>query len=441
MSVSQQYRLSGRRASEIVASIEAAIRAGRLPPGATLPPVRALAEDLGVSPNTVAAAYRSLRERGLVSGARRRGTTVTEAPALPARTAPPLPAGVRNLADGAPDPRLLPPLGQALRRVPARPRLYDEPPVLESLAALAGAELRADGVPTDELTVVGGAMDGVERLLGAYLRPGDRVAVEDPGYPNLLDLVAAAGLRAEPVPLDAAGMLPDGLERAIGRGAAAVVLTPRAQNPTGAAVTRARAAELRRVLTAAPEVLGIEDDHAGAIAGQPHHPCVVGQPRWAVVRSTSKVFGPDLRLATLTGDGQTVARVAGRHRLGAGWVSHLLQELVAGLIEQDAAHEWRAVAARAYAERRAEMAAALRDIGIATHSTSGLNLWVQVADEAGTVARLLESGWAVAAGQRHRLESAPGIRVTIATLEPGEAQRFTADLARCLATGRPHYTG
>src|SRR6266550_3245003 len=98
MSVAQQYRLSGHRASEIVASVEAAIRSGSLPAGATLPPVRTLADDLGVSPNTVAAAYRSLRERGLVSGARRRGTTVNHAPAQPARTAPPLPAGVRNLA-------------------------------------------------------------------------------------------------------------------------------------------------------------------------------------------------------------------------------------------------------------------------------------------------------------------------------------------------------
>ncbi len=441
MSVVQQYRLAGRRASEIVASVEAAIRSGRLQPGATLPPVRTLADELGVSPNTVAAAYRSLRERGMVSGARRKGTTVNHAPGVPSRTAPPLPAGVRNLAEGAPDPRLLPPLSHALRRVPARTRLYDEPPALPRLIDLAGAELRADGVPTDELAIVGGAMDGVERLLGAYLRPGDRVAVEDPGYANLLDLLAAMGLRADPVPVDDEGMQAGALGQAVARGAAAVVITPRAQNPTGAAVTKARSAQLREVLHSAPEVLGIEDDHAATVAGTGYHPCVVDQPRWAVVRSTSKVFGPDLRVATVAGDEQTIARVAGRHRLGAGWVSHLLQELVAELIEQDSVEHWRSRAAERYADRRAEMLAALDGRGISASGTSGLNVWVPVPDEAGTVARLLEAGWAVAAGQRYRLDAGPGVRVTISTLEPGEAERFAADLARCLTPGRPHYAG
>jgi DNA-binding transcriptional MocR family regulator len=441
MSVAQQYRLTGRRASEIVASVEAAIRAGRLQPGAVLPPVRTLADELGVSPNTVAAAYRSLRERGLVSGARRRGTTVNHAPAQPVRTAPPLPAGARNLADGAPDRRLLPPLSAALRQLPTRPLLYDEPAALARLEELFGDELRADRVPMDELAVVGGAMDGIERVLGAYLRPGDRVAVEDPGYANLLDLIGALGLRAEPVALDEHGMRPEQLERAIGAGAAAVVITPRAQNPTGAALTATRAAALGKTLQAAPHVLGIEDDHASTVAGTPHHPCVVGQPRWAVVRSFSKVFGPDLRVAGVAGDGQTVARVASRHRLGAGWVSHLLQALVATLIEQDGTHRWRSIAAESYTGRRAELLAALRNAGIAAHGVSGLNVWVPVPDEPGTVARLLDAGWAVAAGERYRLQSPPGIRVTVATLEPGEAERFAADLARCLTPSRPHYTG
>jgi DNA-binding transcriptional MocR family regulator len=312
--------------------------------------------------------------------------------------------------------------------------------VLDSLARLAGAELRADGVPVADLAVVGGAMDGVERTLAAYLRPGDRVAVEDPGYPNLLDLVAAMGLRAEPVELDDQGMRPDALRRAIDRGAAAVVFTPRAQNPTGAAFSQARSRELHDVLAVSPEVLGIEDDHAAAIAGVAHHPCVVEQPRWAVVRSAAKVFGPDLRLAVLAGDEQTVARVAGRHRLGAGWVSHLLQQLVAGLIEQDATHGWRANAARVYAQRRAALVTALSEVGIDAQGRSGLNVWVPVPDEAGTVARMLECGWAVAAGQRYRIVSPPGIRITVAALEPGEAQRLAADLARCLAP-RPRYTG
>ncbi|GAA4957405.1 hypothetical protein GCM10023238_25150 [Streptomyces heliomycini] len=59
-----EYRISGRRAAEISASIERAVGDGALRPGEPLPPMRELAERLGVNPNTVAAAYRTLRERG-----------------------------------------------------------------------------------------------------------------------------------------------------------------------------------------------------------------------------------------------------------------------------------------------------------------------------------------------------------------------------------------
>ena len=82
VSVVKRYRLSGRRANEIATTVEAAIRAGRIEPGGQLPTVRSLADELAVSPTTVAAAYRLLRERGLISAAGRRGTTVNARPAV-----------------------------------------------------------------------------------------------------------------------------------------------------------------------------------------------------------------------------------------------------------------------------------------------------------------------------------------------------------------------
>ncbi|MGW2898801.1 GntR family transcriptional regulator [Streptomyces sp. NPDC001212] len=56
-----EYRIEGRRAAEIAASIERAVGSGDLEPGQPLPPMRELAAELGVNPNTVAAAYRTLR--------------------------------------------------------------------------------------------------------------------------------------------------------------------------------------------------------------------------------------------------------------------------------------------------------------------------------------------------------------------------------------------
>jgi len=71
------------------------IRRGSLAPGARLPTVRALAEDLGLAANTVAKAYRALEEAGLVQGRGRQGTFVAE------RLPQPLPERERRLADAA----------------------------------------------------------------------------------------------------------------------------------------------------------------------------------------------------------------------------------------------------------------------------------------------------------------------------------------------------
>src|SRR5262249_55038424 len=261
--------ISGARAAEIARSIEAAIGAGQLAPGEKLPPVRALAARLGVSPATVNAAYRALRGRGLLAAAGRRGTAVRARPALRTALAPVVPVGALDLATGNPDPALLAPLRRALGRIDAAPHLYAEEHQLPALRSLARREFAADGVPAEHLAVVSGALDGIARVLEAHLRPGDRLAVEDPGFSNVLGLVAALGLEVVPVALDDRGMLPDALEGALARGVRALIATPRAQNPTGAAFDAARAAALRRVLRPQPQLLVVEDDHAGAVAGAP----------------------------------------------------------------------------------------------------------------------------------------------------------------------------
>src|ERR1700757_5534152 len=221
ISVPVQYSIAGTGAESIAADVEEAISLGALAPGAALLPIRELAGQLGVNANTVAAAYRLLRDRGAVETAGRRGTRVRHRPATTPRSLLGLdvPAGVRDLSTGNPDPALLP---IALARVPqARPLLYGEPAMSPELAEYPRAALAADGVPAEHLAVTSGALDGIERVLAAHLRPGDRVAVEDPGWANLLDLLAALGLSAEPVRVDEDGPLVDDMARALDRGVGA----------------------------------------------------------------------------------------------------------------------------------------------------------------------------------------------------------------------------
>ncbi|HXM53904.1 MAG TPA: aminotransferase class I/II-fold pyridoxal phosphate-dependent enzyme [Candidatus Dormibacteraeota bacterium] len=423
--------IGGTRAGEISASVEAAIRGGGLAPGESLPPVRRLADHLGVSPATVAAAYRDLQIRGLVTASGRRGTRVSPRPPVSHRSPAVVPAGVRNLVDGNPDPAFLPDFGPALARLWPERRLYGDPATHPGLVALGAGLFATDGISPDFVLAVGGALDGIERALAAHLRPGDRVAVEDPGYPAVFDLLLALGLVPHPLPLDDRGILPDELEAALRGQVAALIVTPRAQNPTGAALDEPRAVELREVLAERPDVLVIEDDHAGPVAGAAARTlCQPGvADRWAVIRSFSKSLGPDLRLALMAGDPVTISRVEGRQQLGAGWVSHVLQGLALTLWEDPEVQRLMAAAAAAYGERRRALLDALAAHDVPARGRSGMNVWVPVADEQAALGRLLDAGWAAGAGQRFRLRSGTAVRLSIGALSVEEAPAVAAALA------------
>jgi DNA-binding transcriptional MocR family regulator len=426
-----RYRVQGRTAKEISASVEAGVRRGQLAPGERLPPVRELADQLGVSPTTVAASYGDLRRRGITAGAGRAGTRVRGAPPVSSRGYLTVPAGTRDLITGGPDPDLLPDLPA---RPAARPaRMYAQAPVAPRLRRLAAEQLTADGIDTANLLVTGGALDGIERVLATWLTPSDRVIIEDPGHAVTYDLVAAMGYTAVPVPVDDLGVQPAELAAALARGAAAVIMTPRAQSATGAAWDAERTAEIGAVLRRYPPVGVIEDDHAGPVAGVPAATVSTGFPgRWVTIRSVSKSLGPDLRLAVLAGDEATVARVAGRQALGTGWVSYQLQELVADLwADRSVAHVLH-TAAGVYASRGEALRSALLGYGITASGRSGFTCWVRVLDEDGVASSLAQAGWAVAPGQRFRVAAPPGVRISFSTLEAADAALFAADFARAL---------
>jgi DNA-binding transcriptional MocR family regulator len=443
----EQYQIGGSTARQIAASVETAVRQGGLSTGERLPTVRELAGRLGTSPATVNAAYRILRERGLVVAEGRRGTRVAPHPPVlaPERAphgllAPTPPPGVRDLTIGLPDPELLPPVRPALDRIDleAKLRVSRLETIDPELLGLAAESFRADGLPADAITVTSGAFDAVERIFQAHLRPGDRVLIDDPAYISARDILRALGLVAMPVPVDELGFLPEPFGAALEQGPSAVLVVPRAQNPVGAAMDSERAETLRRLLEPHPDVLLVEDDHAALVAGAPFSTLLTpGRRHWAVIRSTSKVLHPDMRLALTTGDETTIARVEGRQALGPRWVSHVLQAIVFQLLS-DPGFEHTADRARAaYRSRRRALIAALADRGVPAYGRSGLNVWVPVREESRAVGALLEAGWLAMAGERFRINSGPGVRITISTLAPDEAIEIADVLAATEHAGRP----
>ena len=312
-------------------------------------------------------------------------------------------------------------------------RLYGAEPEHPALLAFACSEFEADGVPGQSIAVLSGALDGIERVLRAHLRPGDRVVVEDPSFPGIFDLVTASGFITVPCALDDDGPLPHDFTAALRHGCGAAIVTPRAQNPTGAAISAARADQLRRVLRDFPRTVLVENDCAGPVAGVAMHTLVEPtRQHWAVVRSTSKFLGPDLRVAVMAGDPVTVARVRGRQALGSRWVSHILQKLALMLWSDPSSGRRLARAGEIYGHRRSALLAALRARGVQAAGRSGFNVWVPVLDEATVLRVMADRGWAVTAGERFRLQTGPAIRLTVSALQPRDADRLARDLADAL---------
>jgi DNA-binding transcriptional MocR family regulator len=421
-------------------AIENAVREGALAPGERLPTVRDLAGTLRVSPATVASAYRTLRERGVLVTGGRRGTTVAAVPPLPVRRAAPVPVGVVDLGSGNPDPALLPPLGPALAHIDTAHTLYGAAAKLPALVDVARADFHGDGV-SGEIGVTGGALDGIERALQARLRAGDAVAVEDPTWPRIQDLVRALGLAIVPVAVDAEGIVPEALAQALRRDVRAVIATPRGHNPTGATLTAGRARELRSLLAGSTGTLVVEDDYVAAISGGEYHALHGTTDAWVVVRSLSKVVGPDLRIALLAGDATTIGRIEGRQLVGPGWVSHLLQRIAVDLLSRRSTQTLFRRASKSYSDRRRGLLDALARNGIEAHGASGLGVWVPVREEAPVVQGLLERGFAVGPGERYRIVSRPGIRVTTTALEPAVARELAAAFAEVLEPGVRTYAG
>ncbi len=256
------------------------IRAGVLAPGRPLPGRRTMAEQLGVSVNTVDTAYQMLAAEGLAESRPRRGFFVQETGGMlytgarasrpepaspPAGPAPARAAGPRyDLSTVGVDTALFP--ARSWGRI-QRDLLYNSPSLLQRGEAQGDAELRTAiagylatyrGVNCTPEQVVVGA--GIEYLLGclAHLFAGSTAAVENPGYSRARAVLQNSGIPCLPADIDKNGLTVEGL---IGTGANLCYITPSHHFPTGVTMPAPRRAQLLAWAREVPGRYILEDDY------------------------------------------------------------------------------------------------------------------------------------------------------------------------------------
>lgn len=405
----------------IAAAVARLITSGDLAPGDRLPTVRELASDLGVSPATVSHAWQALSGVGLIVSRGRSGSFVRESPRkwLPPRyqgLAGQLEATRLDLSTGTPDPELLPALGPAFSRVSSRAGTvsYLDQPVIPELEAALRASWPYE---VEAMTVVDGALDALSRALEIVVRFGDRVVVEDPGFPPIYDLLEHFGAVRIPVGVDEEGMRPDLLEQALIQRPTTIILQPRAQNPTGRSLTVERSRQLAEVIRRsrhASEAIVLEDDHSGAISSMPDVSLGTWIPEQVLhIRSFSKSHGPDLRIAAIGGPTEIIDQLVARRILGPGWTSRMLQVMLYDLLTDATSVSQISDARSIYRRRQLHLSQALASQGVVLPPADGINTWLPVADERAAIVQLAATGIRVAAGTPFQASSSGAfVRVT-----------------------------
>jgi GntR family transcriptional regulator / MocR family aminotransferase len=263
-------------AIQLADGLRAAAASGALRKGDRLPSTRALATTLAVSRTVTAAAYEVLQAEGWIGGRRGAGTYVIAAPGLSARKHAEVPrvqsqepARGIDLRPGTPwAAGMCSAAWRRAWRAAADPPMLTRP-VLAGLPEFRAAVVehlvrhRGLAVQPDAVLATGGSTAAVAELAAVLLRPGDVVAVEEPGYPRAVATLRAAGLHVLPAPVDSEGLV----VAALPDRARAVYCTPAHQFPLGATLSaRRRLALVAWARERAAWVL--EDDYDGELR---HH--------------------------------------------------------------------------------------------------------------------------------------------------------------------------
>ncbi len=307
-------------AIQLADGLRAAAGSGALRRGDRLPSTRVLATTLAVSRTVTAAAYEVLQAEGWIGGRRGAGTYVIAAPGLSASKHPEVPR-VKNqepergidLRPGAPwTSGMHPAAWRRAWRAAADPPMLTRP-VLAGLPEFRAAVVdhlvrhRGLAVRPEAVLATGGSTAAVAELAAVLLRPGDVVAVEEPGYPRAVATLRAAGLHVLPAPVDLEGLV----VAALPDRARAVYCTPAHQFPLGATLSaRRRLALVAWARERAAWVL--DDDYDGELR---HHgaplPLLASVGPDVVVHlgTASKILTPTLGVGWLAAPDEVVAAV------------------------------------------------------------------------------------------------------------------------------------
>ncbi|MBD1551479.1 aminotransferase class I/II-fold pyridoxal phosphate-dependent enzyme [Pseudomonas typographi] len=423
----------------IATAVASLIASGRIGKGARLPTVRDFARGLGISASTVAAAWNTLRGKGLIETRRRGGTVVlgkgAEPPGIslpPRQWLDPVDVvwACVDLSRASADPALQPDLGPALNAGLQVDHLHAAEKE-HMIDALRNAVAPTWPCPPQAWTTAGGGTEGMLLALQASTRPGDRIAIEEPTSPRLLGLLELLKVEAIPVACDRHGPLPAALQAALLHKPRAFLFQLRAQMPTGSALSLERRDTLALVLEQHPEVVILEDDHMGTVSTAPAYSLSEKLPdRTLLVRAYCRAFGVDLRTSVLGGAARLVQAIENYRSDRVAMTSRIFQGALAFLLTDPTAKATLEHARARYAHRRQALAQALGEHGFEIEEGTGLALWVPVADETAAIVSLASQGVVLGSGSHCFIGTGqqPYLRVAISRLPDDVSQiRLLAD--------------
>jgi GntR family transcriptional regulator / MocR family aminotransferase len=390
---------TGEKTVLIYRALRAAVVDGRLPAGHRLPPSRALAADLGVARGSVAAAYERLAAEGFLTTRVGSGTFVAALkhqrtrrplPADPLRpragwTFDPVPVSGDetppryDFRTGIPDATLFPfdtwrRLVSAELRLRANdPGTYAAPaghPALRAAIARSLGYGRSVRATADDVLVTNGTQHALDLIARVLLRPGDVVAVEEPGYPPARRLFASVGARVASVPVDEDGLVVSALPG----NARLVYTTPSHQFPLGGAMSLDRRRELLDWARTRPAAI-VEDDYDSEFrfSSRPLEPLysLDTAGRVLYVGTFSKSMLPMVRTGFVIAPAGLRPALAAARQMGDGYGQIPVQAALARFIDEGQLARHVRRAAKVYAERYARVVAALDGV---LPSSAGLHV-------------------------------------------------------------------